>query len=154
MTVPLEERKRRVAAGSRRKRDLAAVGQRRPEERWQRQADAEERRVDAREQRRAEREARLRPRIAPSPGAEAVWAKARECLRAALLPSAFDLWIEATRCIGEIDRAVVVEVERPWTERRYGRLIGDAVRAVSDWRGVYIVRAPRRESDDEGDGLL
>jgi len=107
--VPIEVRRLRVANGSRRKRDLAAV---RMAEELQRlesvgQADAEVHRC---------------------------WAEAKERVEASVPPSTFANWIAPVEPVGATESAIVLTAPagiRAWTERRYSGLIRDAL-AASD----------------------
>jgi DnaA N-terminal domain len=103
--VPIEVRRLRVANGSRRKRDLAAV----------RMAD----------------ELRLLETVGQG-GTEVTdcWAEAKDRVRASVPPSTFDLWIEPLRPIGATGTQILLSAPegiRAWTERRYSGLIREAL---------------------------
>jgi hypothetical protein len=114
--VPLEVRRLRVANGSRRKRDLAAV----------RMAD----------------ELHLLEAVGQS-GAEVIdcWAEAKDRLRARVPPSTFDLWIDPLEPVGATGDQILLSAPegiRAWTERRYAGLIREALLG-SDYTDVAIV---------------
>lgn len=142
MTTDL--RRQRVANGSRRKRDLRAVGLVADTER------AEERRAtEARK--RAEREARLRPKLRQSPDALDAWAAVHATLPTLVPKPTFMLWLHPLDCIGEAENALCLSAPdhvRAWCERRYGRLIGETVRELSDLAGVYLLRAEEPDGED------
>jgi DnaA N-terminal domain len=128
-------RRERVRNGSLRKRDLNAVATKHSSE----------------AARREEREARLRPKVVSSAEAGRSWNATRAHLAAALPPATFALWVEPLRCIGEVDDALALEAPEQvhgWTERRYGKLIGEAVRATSASCGAFLFRADQRHEDD------
>lgn len=120
MTVVVtdEERVRRVVEdGSRRKRDLSVY----------RRAMAE----------------RHREQVAGTEdAAAAAWAITANRLCASLPVSTFRLWIEPLHAVG-VDGATLLldgpEGIRAWSGRRYTSLIGEALRAVSDFTAVRFV---------------
>lgn len=122
MTVVVtdEERVRRVVEdGSRRKRDLSVY-----------------RRVVAERQ---------REQIAGTEETAAVaWAIIADRLSASLPASTFRLWIEPLHAVG-VDGATLLldgpEGIRAWAARRYTSLIGEALRAISDFTAVRFVTA-------------
>lgn len=138
MKPTTEQRRERVANGSRRKRDLEAG---REQEVTERQA----------------REDRLRPKITEMAKAATAWEQAAAALAAAVSPAALRLWITPLHCIGEASGALCLEAPPAvvsWTERRYGRLIGETVRSVSEYRGVFFFLGSGTASDEDEDGLL
>jgi hypothetical protein len=155
----VSKRQQRVRQGSRRKRDLAAVrgsSSGRKTERWQASAAMLERRSEEARLAREDREARLRPQIEETTAASEAWAHAQAALAAALPASAFALWVEPFACLGEVNGALCLEGPPAifgWAERRYGGLIGEAVRGRSDYRGVFLFLAADPTSN-ETDGLL
>lgn len=106
--VPLEVRRLRVAHGSRRKRDLAAVAMAEELERLERLLGAP-----------GDRCAALR-----------AWIPARRALRHSLPRSTYQLWIRPLRPVG-IDGTTLTltgpEGPRRWAERRYTALIVEAL---------------------------
>jgi hypothetical protein len=145
----VEQKKSRVLSGSRRRRDLAAVGLT-----DQANRESEKRAAEALAQR--EREARLRPQVQSSPSADSAWASVCEALRISVPESTFALWLEPLTCIGEVSGALAVEAPEhtfAWTACRYGALLGRHARDASEHRGVFLFRA-RPPSRTEDDGLL
>lgn len=120
--VPLEVRKLRVANGSRRKRDLAAV----------RMAE--------------ELERRGRMRLAPATVADnargAFVQVAIQCWRA-VPESTFAIWLSPLRCAGADGSTLFLSAPdsiRTWVERRYLTLIREALQATgSDYTDVEFV---------------
>lgn len=126
--VPLHVRQQRVANGSKRKRDLAALQM------------AEEL---AALERRCEEEAALRAAgISPDPCRDLrTWVQARRRLRRALrsTPSTYRLWIKPLRPAGSAEDCLYLtapETIRAWTERRYSSLICEALRDCSPFTRI------------------
>jgi len=118
--VPLEVRRLRVANGSRRQRDLAAVRM------------AEELEVlELREAQVSDCRAELAAIIA-----------VRRRLRAAIPTSTYRLWIKPLRPAGTIDSSTLVlsapEGIRAWAERRYSHLITEALEGTGFKRVVFV----------------
>lgn len=115
------ERAERARQGSQRQRDIAAL-------------ETEE------------RHATLPPDdVQESAAATAAFDGVRKVLQASLPPSIFESWVEPLRVLGERDGAVCVVGPRrvtTWVRRRYGRHLGDAIRGLSDYRGVFVYDAP------------
>ncbi len=114
--VPIEVRRLRVANGSRRKRDLAAV--------------------------RMAEELELLEAIGQG-GAEVTdgWAEAKARVRASVLPSTFDLWIDPLQPLGATGNRLLLSAPegiRAWTERRYSGLIREALTGTA-YTDVSIV---------------
>jgi hypothetical protein len=102
--IPLEVRKLRVANGSNRKRDLAAVHMAEELERLERQRPVD---VD------------LTPAL--------------ERLRAAVPESTFSIWLEPVRAVGADGSTLLLTAPdgiRTWVERRYTRLILEALQGT------------------------
>jgi len=102
------------------------------------------------------REARLHPMVAKTPTAERSWARVQSSLRDALPSSTYSLWLEPLACIGVADGALCAEGPKhvvEWTERRYGRLIGEMVREHTGYAGAYLFVA-QEDPESAGDGLL
>lgn len=100
------------------------------------------------------REERLRPRVVASDQAQEAWGKVRAALVDCLPESTFGLWIDPLHLVGEVNGALWLDAPiriAAWTERRYAHLIGDAIRGLSDYRGLYL---GRQEEADKDDGLL
>jgi hypothetical protein len=143
----VDQRRGRAASGSRRKRDLAAAG-------LTDHADREnEKRVEE-QLAQNEREVRLRPQVQSPPGAGSAWAATQVALRQAVPESTYELWLAPLACIGEVSGGLAVEAPDglfAWIFRRYGALLGHAVRAETDYRGAFLFRAaPASRGDDEG----
>lgn len=142
-----EKREQRVREGSRRKRDRAAVG-------LTSHADSETAKAAASAVAEMERERRLRPQVIASEAAITAWASATVALRAAVPDSTYRLWLEPLDCIGEVDGALAIEAPvdlLAWVRRRYGSLVGEAIRRETDHRGAFLFCAA---PDDDGDGVL
>jgi hypothetical protein len=142
------QRQERARSGSRRKRDREAAG-------LTDQADRESAKLAEESIAQREREDRLRPQVKQSPTADVAWAFACETLQAAVPASAFRLWLDPLVCVGEVSGALAIEAPEgtfTWTFRRYGALIGRAVRSgEADYRGAFLFRAdPPSIGDDEG----
>lgn len=155
MNPSMEQRRERVRNGSRRRRDLAAVGGR-SRERWERDAEASAIRSAEEARKRTERERSLLAELRETAEANSAWKAARADLASHLPESTFGLWLAPLECRGEAKGALYVVAPEDifaWAERRYGRLIGDAVRAVSEYRGAFLMPIPDAE-DEEGDGCL
>ncbi len=156
----LAKRRERVANGSRRKRDLYAVGastSKRGGEAWQRDAAARAGLAEAAEREREAREARLRPEIENTPGSSEAWERTCAVLAASVPGSTFKLWIEPFTCLGEAGSALCLEAPSEtlaWSIRRYGQLIGDAVRKATDYRGAFLFLGPDAPPEHGEDGLL
>lgn len=136
----VQDRVERVASGSRRKRDLAALASRPPEQ-WQRAMEASQSERAVEEAKRQQREERLRPRITRGEDADPAWTSARDAIRDAVQQSAYRIWFEPLACIGEVDGALALEAPVGivrWLERRYGHLIGEAIRNKTDYRGAFL----------------
>lgn len=106
--VPLEVRRLRVANGSQRKRDLAAVRMANELQRLESvsQADAEVTRC---------------------------WVKAKERIKADLPSSAFEMWFAPLELAGVSGTALVLSAPdsiRTWTERRYAGLLREALSSI------------------------
>ncbi|HET7443291.1 MAG TPA: hypothetical protein VFJ57_01390 [Solirubrobacterales bacterium] len=139
-----EERVERARRGSRRKRDLAAVG------------------VLAAETTRR-REQRLLADLRPSAEAQALWAEVRVQAQASMSEFAFATWIAPLECRGVSRGALYLvahaapgapaPVVRAHAERRYGLPLGDLVRADGRFRGLFIMLPPAVELDED-DGCL
>jgi hypothetical protein len=142
-----EEREKRVRGGSRRRRDLAAVGLIDHADRA-----AVERADEEIAQR--DREERLRPQVQRSDKAEAAWSVAQLALSTAVPDSTYRLWLEPLTCLGEVSGALAVEASEGifvWVFRRYAALLGDAVRRETDYRGLFLFRGqPPTPGNDEG----
>jgi hypothetical protein len=142
-----QERRSRVASGSRRKRDVTGAGLSGHVDR-----ESAERAAEALAQ--FEREQRLRPQVRPTPSADAGWAAVADVLREWVPESTYRLWLEPLTCIGEVSGALAVEAPEDtfaWIFRRYGALLGRATREATDHRGVFLFRAaPPSRGDDEG----
>ncbi|HUB98540.1 MAG TPA: hypothetical protein VMS11_01825 [Solirubrobacterales bacterium] len=137
MAASLEERRQRVRGGSRRKRDLAAAG-------LQSQADHEAERSTAELIAHTEREERQRPKVKETAAASAAWTIAKAATEASVPESTFMLWIQPVTCIGEVDGALALEMPAlsfDWFRRRYAGLIGEAIRAETDYRGAFLFLA-------------
>jgi DnaA N-terminal domain len=149
MASQQERRDRVVRGGSRRRRDLAAVG-------LTDHADAEAAKRTREQLAQQEREVRLRPQVRTSPAADEAWEAVRTALRDAVPESTFNLWLDPLACVGEVSGALAVEAPEgifAWTFRRYGALLGNAARDTTDHRGVFLFRAQPAPLTDE-DGLL
>jgi hypothetical protein len=117
--IPLEVRRLRVAHGSRRKRDLAAV------------AMAEE--LDQLE------------RVAAAAGNHCAalrsWVLARRALRHSLPPSTYRLWIRPIRPAGADGPTLFLTAPAgvtAWVERRYTALIGEALKGTDFDRVEFV----------------
>lgn len=133
-----EQRRKRAASGSRRRRDLNAAGIR------------QESKAAREETERREREDRLRPKVAASPKADAAWEAAAAALKDCLPDSRFSLWLGPIACLGEVDGALALEAPEgifAWTNRRYGKLIGETVRGATDYRGAFLFQQARTVSE-------
>jgi hypothetical protein len=143
----LDQRRGRVNSGSRRKRDLTAVGLTDHADR-----EAGDRVAEALAQH--ERETRLRPSVKPSLAADTAWIDVRAVLREAVSESTFALWLDPLDVLGEVSGGLAVEAPDgifAWIFRRYGALLGHAVRDATDYRGAFLFRAPPpSRGDDEG----
>jgi chromosomal replication initiator protein len=91
------------------------------------------------------------------PGAEveAIWGRVREDLRASLPAATFKLWLEPLRAVGAQGRTLYIAAPREtraWVERRYLRLVGEAVRrnagGLEDVGFAAEVASPTGERDD------
>lgn len=115
--VPLHVRQQRVANGSKRKRDLAAV----------QMADE----LEALAKRQAEEAALRAAGWEPDPCRHLrAWVRARRRLRKRLPPSTYQLWIKPLRPTGSLGECLFLTAPdgiRAWTERRYSSLIAEAV---------------------------
>ena len=134
-----QKRRERATAGSRRKRDREAAGLRVVGKHEQEQAELKE------------REDRLRPRVAGSPETDSAWSDVVAELTAVVSESMYALWLGPLNCLGEVDGALVLEAPEgifAWTNRRYGKLIGDVVRGATDYRGAFLFQ--RQSEKDEG----
>jgi hypothetical protein len=159
VATSIEERRLRVASGSRRRRDLQAVGAAsapRAKERWQIEGERTAVREAELERRRLEREARLRPQIEMTAAARSAWGNVQSAIERGLRQSrwTYGLWIEPLVLAGEVNDALWLDApmqKAAWIERRYARLIGDAIRDLSTYRGLFI---GRREESDDSDGVL
>jgi hypothetical protein len=121
-------------------------------EQWQRGVAAAEARRAEEQAKRLERETRLRQTLVDSEEAKAAWASAREVIASWVEPTTFDLWLAPIECEGEAEGALFLTAPdsiATWTERRYGRLIGDAVREVSEFRGIFLFAAPETAEPEE-----
>jgi hypothetical protein len=146
----LRVRRERVQQGSRRKRDLVAVGVK-PEQ-WQRGLAAAQARRAEKQAKRQERETRLLQTLVDSEEAKAAWASAREVIANSVEPTTFDLWLAPVECEGEAEGALFLTAPASiatWTERRYGRILGNAVREVSEFRGVFLFAAAETVEQEE-----
>lgn len=124
--IPLEVRRLRVAHGSRRKRDLAAVEMAEELERLERFATAEA--LDCR--------AVLRG-----------WVGARRQLRHALPPSTYALWIRPLRPVGADHSTLLLSAPEnvaAWAERRYSRLITEALEGTDFEMVEFVSEGDRR----------
>ena len=77
----------------------------------------------------------------PTAASKQAWVEVREALKPRLKGAAFPCWIEPLECVGESGDALVLmghPVIAKWVRRRYGVLIGETVRDLTDYRGVYI----------------
>jgi len=124
--VPLEVRKLRVANGSQRKRDHAAV--RMAEELEQLE------RIDA-----------MRSRVACGEVADApeVWARVLGALRAAVPESTFKIWLEPVATVAGDGTTLFLSAPdgiATWVERRYSTLIRDALQGTG-YTDVQFVAA-------------
>lgn len=155
-----EQRGERVAKGSRRKRDLAAVGMTppaRPKERWQRGADASLADRTTKEAKRSAREVRLRPQVIASEKADAALPGVRDRLKRSVPAASWRLWLQPLALIGEVNGALAFELPTGvlrWTEDKYGGLIGDAIRAESDYKGAFLFIGGGAEPEADSEGLL
>lgn len=121
-----EVRAQRAREGSRRRRDVEAL-------------EAAAARVVE------DRESRLLACLRATPAAARAWDEARDALARCVPESTFRLWLDPLGCLGESQGALYVvagDHVYGWASRRYSTLIGDAVRRVSDYRGVFLM--PRR----------
>lgn len=89
-----------------------------------------------------------------SPEASAAFDEALVLLRAAF-PKApgIGLFVERLRVVGALDEALVLAGDHrivSWVRRRHAAALGEAVRKVSDYRGVYLATC----EPDNGDELL
>jgi hypothetical protein len=103
--VPLEVRRLRVANGSRRKRDLAAV-------------------------RMADELQRLESLGQADASVHRCWEEAKERVKASVPLPTFEIWISQLAVVGATDTALVLTAPdgiRAWTERRYSGLIREAL---------------------------
>lgn len=122
----------RARHGSRRRRDLLAL--------------AEERKADV---------PRLPDGVEETDGSLVAWASARAVFVGLLTESTLRIWIDPLRLVGETKGALCVVAPLKictWTIRRYGKLLGETVRASSEYRGLFIAHEP--ESLEESDGCL
>lgn len=70
-----------------------------------------------------------------------VWTAVLQRLRESLPESTMDLWITPARAVAIEDGRLVCEfpVDRfAWTHRRYGPILGELVRRVSDLEGITM----------------
>jgi hypothetical protein len=108
-------------------------------------------RTAAEVRKRAEREARLRPKLRQTDSATDAWSATHATLTVSVPRSSFMLWLHPLNCIGEAENALCLSAPdhvQSWCERRYGRLIGETVRSLSDFAGVYLLRdEPATEED-------
>lgn len=84
------------------------------------------------------REARQREAM-ETPAAIAAWRAAIDRCRAVLAESTMRIWIDPIELVGEHERLLVVSAPTQthvWVQRRYSGLLGEAVRASSDFGGV------------------
>jgi hypothetical protein len=114
--IPLAVRHQRVANGSRRKRDLAAV----------RMAD----------------ELKLLEAVGQcGAGVIDCWAEAKARLRTSVPQSTFDLWVDPLELVGAKGHRLLLSAPediRAWAERRYSGLIREAL-AGSGYTDIAIV---------------
>jgi hypothetical protein len=145
-----QARRSRVRNGSRRRRDLAAVSP-------SLQGEADRLRADhaAAKAAQRDREERLRPQVSESPAASAAWLKVAAGLQRSVPESTYRIWFEPLWCIGEVKGALAVagpdERRIDWVARTYGHMLGEAVRAETEYRGAFLFLAPPASTaDDEG----
>lgn len=129
-----------------------AKRQRRPE-RHEREAARMEDQREREAEKRAERESRLLPLLQETATASSAWDATRE--QARTLPS-FAFAIDPLICRGEAEKALVLGVPpvpygAGYIEKRYGKALGNIVREVSDYRGVFLICDVESK---EGDGCL
>jgi len=149
----IDRRVERVRSGSRRKRDLAAVGVPLRDERSRRDAERSQAARAVAEAKRLDREAKLRPQIEVPGRVDDYWADVAARLAAVVPESTYRLWLEPLIAIGEIDGALCVEAsgsDFEWVELHYASLIGETVRSCTDYRGVFLFRAETPDDPDEG----
>ena len=105
-------------------------------------------RADAKRQ---EREAQLREKVKPSRQAKFAWDLALQWLADHLPESTLNLWLAPLTCLGEADGRLILSAPSrvaSWSERRYGKFAGDAVREVSHFTGAFICReSPQPEEE-------
>lgn len=126
----------RVRAGSRRKRDLAAV-----------KAAAAARQRDNEDYWRAD--------CRTSTAADLAWQSVRGRLADLLDESTFRMWLAPLKLAGETRGALLLEAPDgivSWVQRCYGRMLGDTIRELSQFRGAFVARQ-LPEADPEADLL-
>ena len=129
MTNLRERRAQRGREGSRRQRDVKAVAEDRL------QASRERRQILVQESKK-------------TPASEQAWKKTLDHLRRSVPGPTFEVWFSSLRLVGEVRGSLHVESQEAqavWTERKYGPLMGECVRAASDFQGVYV--SPFEEVD-------
>lgn len=87
-----------------------------------------------------------------TPEAQTAWETVRSAVAESLPPSSssFVLWIEPLVLAGEDEGALCLVGPMaviPWVERRYGALIGDVIRKLTDYRGAFF--APKDPPAEE-----
>ena len=126
-------------------------GSGKPRERWQLAAEASATRAVEEDRNRAAREVRLRPKLRESSAALEAWAATHATLLASLPKPTFMLWLHPLTCIGEAEDALCLSAPahtQAWCERRYGSLIGELVRELSAFKGIYLLRAEELNEED------
>lgn len=127
------------------------LGKGNPRDAWRREREAEQA-----ERKAAEREQRLLADLRDTPEARAAWEKARPLLTSQVPGSTFALWLSPVECLGESKGALYLTAPKgiqAWCERRYGRMVGNAIREASDYRGGFLMPVPE-SMREEIDGCL
>lgn len=85
-------------------------------------------------------EARPEYRTDPTDAATAAWQEVLDTLQPRMVGASI-MWFLAISCVGERDKLLVLQADRNhrgWIKRRYGKLIGETIRQVTDYRGCLI----------------
>jgi len=91
----------------------------------------------------AAREARLRAACRPTLEAKDAWGSTLDHLLSEVDPRIVSTWFRPLVCIGESKGSLCVAASAPACEevsRRHGALLGRTVRAVSEYRGIFLLR--------------